>query len=341
MSETKISLAPFQGITTFPYRNVYTKYIRGVNKLYTPFFSGIQKTKTLEKRASELNITHHDNVQLIPQILSKDSEEIIRFVNYCDTKGFKEVNWNLGCPYPRVANKKRGSGILPYPELIREILTTVKQEINIDLSIKCRLGYHSEKEILTLMNVFNEFQVPELTIHARIGVQLYKGGIWFNAFANALKTAKIPVVYNGDVFSVKEFETMSQKLNSIDRWMIGRGLLVDPFLPIKISKENIPDLDEQKHIVSKFVTDLYLAYRKKTNDRLQSISVMKELWSFMCYSFSNPHKVFSRIKKTKTFDEYETAVSEVLSEYLWLGSDEELFPKHIYASMDENQLKLV
>ena len=68
---------------------------------------------------------------------------------------------------------------------------------------------------------------------------------------------------------------------------------------------------------------------------------MKELWSFMCYSFSNPHKVFSRIKKTKTFDEYETAVSEVLSEYLWLGSDEELFPKHIYASMDENQLKLV
>jgi hypothetical protein len=47
--------------------------------------------------------------------------------------------------------------------------------------------------------------------------------------------------------------------------------------------------------------------------------------------------VFSRIKKTKTFDEYETAVSEVLSEFVWLGSDEELFPKHIYASMDETQ----
>ncbi|MBK9356299.1 MAG: tRNA-dihydrouridine synthase [Bacteroidales bacterium] len=51
-------------------------------------------------------------IEVVPQVLSKSAGEIIWLAQVCEQLGFKELNWNLGCPYPQVANKKRGSGIL-------------------------------------------------------------------------------------------------------------------------------------------------------------------------------------------------------------------------------------
>ena len=47
---------------------------------------------------------------------------------------------------------------------------------------------------------------------------------------------------------------------------------------------------------------------------------MKELWEYMSYSFDKPGKVFSKIKKAKSFDEYEDAVKKVFDDYQWVGS---------------------
>lgn len=317
----QIYLAPFQGITTYTYREIFTKYFKGVDKLFTPFFTGIHKSKSLEKRAAELNFTKQNNVDVIPQVLSKDAEEILRFADVCMRKGFKEINWNLGCPYPRVANKKRGSGMLPYPKMVDEILSQIMPKLEIDFSIKCRLGYFEEDEILRLMEVFNSHKISEVIIHARIGKQLYTGDVRPRAFKNAMSLSKTNMVYNGDIFTRKDFEKFGNDFSQINKWMIGRGLLYDPFLPEIIKGFEIPDREEQSRIVYKFATDLYLAYRKKTNDGLQSINVMKEFWTYLSQSFDNPEKVFGRIKKTKTFDDYEEAVALAFSENEWLGSE--------------------
>ena len=140
-------LAPFQGITGMVFREIYTKHFKGIDKLFTPFFTGIYKKTNLTTRSDELHEIHHNHVQLVPQILSKDAEEIIRFASYCHEIGFKEINWNLGCPYPRVANKKRGSGMLPYPDMVLEIFEKLNGKINTRLSVKCRLGYNTSDEI--------------------------------------------------------------------------------------------------------------------------------------------------------------------------------------------------
>jgi len=321
LSTPKIYQAPFQGITTYTYREVYTKYFKGIDKLFTPFFTGIHKSKSLEKRAVELNFNHQNGIEVVPQVLSKDTEEILRFAEVCQNKGFKEINWNLGCPYPRVANKKRGSGILPYPEMVNDILENTMPKLDINFSIKCRLGYFSEEEIIELMDIFNLYEISEITIHARIGKQLYTGDVRLEAFKNTLATSNNEIVYNGDIFSKKGFEMFNTDFKTVNKWMIGRGMLIDPFLPAIVKGLRIPDKEDQTQLVYKFATDLYLAYRKKMNDRLQTINVMKEFWSFLSQSFDNPQKIFNRIKKTKSFDDYEEAVAETFRKYNWLGSD--------------------
>ena len=98
---------------------------------------------------------------------------------------------------------------------------------------------------------------------------------------------------------------------------------MDPFLPGDI--KGFLFEGDRKLKVQKFMNDLYLAYRKKMNNRLQAINVLKELWGFLCYSFEQQNKVFNRVKKCKSFEEYEQAVSDVFNNHEWLGSEGKQF----------------
>jgi len=314
-----IYLAPFQGITGVTFRNVYTRYFTGVDKLFTPFFNGIQyDSKLPARKLEELGNARENGIEVIPQVLSKDAGEIVRFAVFCHNRGFGELNWNLGCPYPMVAKKKRGSGMLPYPEMIDEILSGVMAQMPLRFSIKCRLGYLSEAEIDALLPIFNRHNISEITIHARIGKQLYSGETNLEAFEKATAGIQAPVVYNGDIFSPEHFAPLSNRFPDIKTWMIGRGLLSDPFLPARIKGLPLP-ADEHAHI-RQFMEDLYQTYRKQKNDNLSVLGNLKEYWHYLAESFNDPHKVFKQVKKVNSFGEYEAAVSVVFSDYTWVGS---------------------
>lgn len=317
-----IYLAPFQGITGSVYREVYTKHFPDVDKLFTPFFTAIHSQKSLAAKIGELEKTTHNGIPVIPQVLSNDADEIIRFNKIVSEMGFTEVNWNLGCPFRRVASKKRGSGLMPYPEMVNDILKKVMQQAPLKFSIKSRLGYESPDEIYEMQQVFNSYPLSELIVHARIGRQIYKGDVDLVTFDQMLKSSELPVIYNGDIFTTKDFENFRDQFPDIDKWMIGRGLLVDPFLPADIKKSIVTVIpDERKLLIRKFIEDLYYQYRKKLNDRLHTINLMKELWGYMAYSFNKPGKVFGLIKKTKSFDEYEDAVKLIFDNHKWLGAE--------------------
>ncbi len=317
MNDVQLYLAPFQGITSHVYREVYTQHFGGIDKLFTAFFSSIHKSKIAPAKSIDLAQTHHHGIPVIPQILSKDADEMLRFAHICADKGFEEINWNLGCPFPRVAHKKRGSGMLPFPEMVEEILNKLMPEIPLKLSIKCRLGYESPEEIQALLPVFSQFPLSELIVHARIGKQIYKGPVDLDAFEKIIDEVVSPLVYNGDIFSAGDFRSIHQRFPQIKRWMLGRGLLADPFLPASIKDKPLPE--EPKILIRKFMDDLYFAYRQKMNDRLQAINVMKEMWSYVALSFENSHKVFGKIKKCKSFDTYEDTVNRVFENYQWIG----------------------
>lgn len=316
---TRIYLAPFQGITGVTFRRIYTKHFQGVDKLFTPFFTAINSEMRLsDRKRAELGNISENAVEVVPQVLSKDADEIIRFALFCEKRGFQELNWNLGCPYPMVANKRRGSGMLPYPEMADEILQKVMAETAIRFSVKCRLGYFSPDEIFKLIPVFNQYRISELTIHARIGKQLYSGVTDQDTFDKALSQLTIPVVYNGDIFSLHDFEKADERFPAINTWMLGRGLLSDPFLPATI--KGLPLPAEKKAQIRKFVDDLYFAYRKQLNDNPAVLGILKEYWRYLAESFDNPHQVFKLLKKVTGFDEYEDAVNFVFDVYKWIGA---------------------
>ena len=313
----KLSLGPFQGITDAPFRNVFKKHFGGIDKFYTPFFTGIQKDHAKNMQVEEIDPTCNDAETLTPQILSTDAEEILRFASQCKALGYKEINLNMGCPFPRVANKKRGSGLLPYPEKIDAMLGRVFEQIEVGFSVKCRLGYVNPDEIYPVIEVFNKYPLSELIIHPRIGKQLYKGEADVQRFAELIPLIKAPLVYNGDIVSVDSFEKIREEVKPVNEFMLGRGLLANPFLAEEIqcrldfAKSNLTRI-ERLHT---YVVDLYEDRLCHAGGSPKVLGRMKELWSYLMYSFDEPQDIWRKIKKINALKEYEEAVETVFQEH--------------------------
>jgi tRNA-dihydrouridine synthase len=315
MENVKLSLGPFQGITDAPFRNVFKKHFGGIDKFYTPFFTGIQKDHAKNMQVEEIDPRCNDVGTLTPQILSTDAEEILRFASQCKELGYKEINLNMGCPFPRVANKKRGCGLLPYPEKIEAMLSTVFERIDLKFSIKCRLGYFSPDEIVPVIEVFNQFPLSELIIHPRIGKQLYKGEADVQRFVELIPTIKAPLVYNGDIVSVESFERISNQVQPINEFMLGRGLLSNPFLAEEIRETTPQSIQTRTERLHDYVNDLYKDRLRHAGGSPKVLGRMKELWSYLMHSFDEPQDIWRKIKKINALKEYEEAVETVFREH--------------------------
>lgn len=310
-TDCHLSLGPFQGITDAPFRNVFKRHFGGIDKFYTPFFTGIHKEEHAKNlQGEEIDPTFNDVETLTPQILSTDAEEILRFSKQCKQLGYKEINLNMGCPFPRVTNKKRGCGLLPYPDMVEAMFKRIFEEIDINFSVKCRLGYFSPDEIEAIIPIFNKFPLSELIIHPRIGKQLYKGEADVERFKSLIPYINAPLVYNGDIFSVNDFGRIRNAVLPMNRFMLGRGLLTNPFLAEEIrgGAWNAPERTERLHV---YIIDLYEDRLRHAGGSPKVLGRMKELWSYLMYSFEEPQNVWRKIKKINALREYEEAVEEI------------------------------
>ena len=307
-----LSLAPFQGITDVVYRNIFKKHFRGIDKYYTPFFTGIQKDNSKSLRGEEISPDFNDVKTVVPQILSNTSEEIIRFANQCKSMGYPEFNLNMGCPFPRVANKTRGCGLMADPDRTIKMLNDVFEGIDgIKFSIKCRLGYFNDEEIDAFIDTFNSLPFSEIIIHPRIGKQMYTGEASLEKFTALMPKINKPLVYNGDIFDVEKYNLVSSQLVSMI--MLGRGLLTNPFLAEQI--KNIDNQQDKKSRLHNFVVDLYVERLRHAGGSPKIIGSMKELWKYMMNIFDDPQNVWRKVKKVNHLDEYETAVENIFNEH--------------------------
>lgn len=311
----RLSLAPFQGITDVVYRNVFMKHFGGIDKFYTPFFTGIQKDNSKSLRGEEIDPRFNDVNIVVPQILSNTAEEIVRFANQCKSMGYTEFNLNMGCPFPRVANKTRGCGLMADYQRTTAMLKEVCNNIDgIKFSIKCRLGYYSDDEILRFVDTFNSLPFIEIIVHPRIGKQMYTGEASLEKFKELIPLINKPLIYNGDIYSVEKYKSVVENISTDDtHTMLGRGLLTNPFLAEEIKQINDNQQDKNARL-HKFVVDLYVERLRHAGGSPKIIGSMKELWKYMMNIFDDPQNVWRNVKKVNHLDEYEDAVEKIFKE---------------------------
>ncbi len=294
---TLIYFAPLQSYTTLPYYQAFHSRIGGIDKYFTPFYR-INKQGIFE---FENQLKASDSIILIPQVLTNNSKDLVLFAQEMLTRGFKEINLNIGCPFPMVANRHLGSGILPYVEEIKLMLEGFyNEQIPIKLSIKSRLGWQDPMDIFSLIQALNDYPIHELILHPRLGIQKYKGLPNWNLFEEVVDIWPGDIIGNGDISSKSDLREKQISYNKVKGWMLGRGLLTNPLL--------VSEKEQSSETFLKTLQNLHDAFYQNLEEfgylEGQILNQLKCFWEYPSKNFSNGERIFRKLKKTGKLNDY-------------------------------------
>jgi tRNA-dihydrouridine synthase B len=301
-------LAPLRGLTDAIFRNVYATFFSGIDLAVTPFMTTVEGFRIKPSHLKEVLPQHNSRMAIVPQVLSKSCGDFIALAHALFDLGHAGLNWNLGCPYPMVARKQRGSGMLPYPDAIDRFLDQALAVIPNRLSIKLRLGRFDRDEIYALLPIFNRYPIDALIIHPRTGVQMYDGVPDLDAFERCLGQTHLRVVYNGDITSLSGFECLKARFPGMNDWMIGRGVLSDPFLPGML-KGHAPSDDRLSHF-KRFHDALFEEYGAILKGR-HLVDKFKGFWTYFARSFPEGDKLRKQVHKAHSIERYREVVARL------------------------------
>ena len=149
-----IHFAPLQGYTEAAYRNAHAAVFGGIDVYHTPFVR-VDRGEFRHKDVRDILPENNRVARLIPQLIASEADKTERMIALFIEQGYREIDINLGCPFPMLAKRQCGSGMLPYPDKVEALLKQTEQFPDIRFSVKMRLGWEKPDECLSLIPLLN------------------------------------------------------------------------------------------------------------------------------------------------------------------------------------------
>ncbi len=298
-------VAPMEGLTGFPFRRVHAHFFGAADSYYLPFITPTTLPRFTDRQMRELAPDINLGIRVVPQLLTRRTEDFLWAARALADLGYDEVNLNLGCPAGTVVAKGKGSGFLREPAELQHFLDKIfNADLPIAISLKTRLGWSDENEFDLLADVYNHYpQMKSLTIHPRVRSDFYKGDVRENVFRQYFHCLKMPVGYNGDVITVGDIEKVRSQYAPLAHIMVGRALMADPALFRKAKGGAPATLEEIQTYYDALLESYCVAFGNVKNALMR----MKEYWFFQHNLFENAERAVKAIYKAKSMDDYLNA----------------------------------
>ena len=327
----EVLFAPLEGLTTRVYRDVWRRHYTGVSFFYTPFLAAAQTHHFQTRELREIEPYQED---VIPQLLGNHAEDLLWALHTLRDRGYSRVDLNLGCPYPTVFAKGKGSGLLADLPRLAALLDQIFEDPDLpEISVKTRIGIRDPQEVREITRVLAGYPLAQVTIHPRVREQFYEGQPDMEAFQVMKDGLNCPVCYNGDLKTPEAVRDFAGRYPDVKQVMIGRGLLADPMLAEKLAgpepeaemtgaergtavppeagERTVPA--EEKHRLTAFLDDLKAAYLVTFSGDRSTLFKLKEMWGYLGTRFPEYRRELLDIKKAKKLSEYEMAVQKILA----------------------------
>ena len=223
-----VVLGPMAGVTSYGYRDFMKPF--GVAVSVSEMVSDMGLIYDNEK-TNEYVIypeSHPVGVQLFghdPETIAKAAKLALKLNPNID---FFDVN--MGCPVPKVTNSGAGSALMKNPQLCGQIIRRLKEEVNIPITAKIRLGWDDKS--ITFMDVISELEkagVDMIAIHARTRKQLYMGTPNFELLCGLRNKMCVPLVVSGNIYTLDD-AIKAKEITGAEGIMVARGGIGNPWL---------------------------------------------------------------------------------------------------------------
>lgn len=225
--KSRVLQSPLSGVTDMVFRRLVRRYAPE-SMMYTEMVNatGLHYVKQLPKIMEVDRNERPISIQLFdcrPDFLAEAAVKAVE-------EGADTVDINMGCPVNKITKNGGGSSLLRQPEVAEAIVREVVKAVDVPVTVKTRIGWN-DKEI-TILDFAKRMQdagAQMITVHGRTRAQGYNGNARWEWIARVKEILDIPVIGNGDIFSV-EAAVKCLEQTGADGIMCSRGTLGYPFL---------------------------------------------------------------------------------------------------------------
>ncbi len=219
-----LALAPMAGNTNLAYRRLCRKY--GAEITTTEMVSaqalhlGDAKTHAILERSD-------DEFPVAAQLFGSNPLHLRVAAKIIEDLGFQIVDFNVGCPVPKITGGGGGSALLQTPELASECVQAMREATHLPVTVKTRTGWDSPDQAPEFALLMEEAGASALTIHGRTREQKYSGKANYDIIRDVVQATNIPILGNGDVVDMQSAAEL--KKTGVQGMAIGRGALGRPW----------------------------------------------------------------------------------------------------------------
>ncbi|MCY6371955.1 tRNA dihydrouridine synthase DusB [Clostridium ganghwense] len=229
-----VFLAPMAGVTDISFRGLCKEM--GCGLVYTEMISA-KGLYYNSKNTKDLLMVSDEEKPVAVQIFGSEPKIMAEACEvFNDNDDICIIDINMGCPAPKIVKNGEGSALMKNPKLAAEIVKEVKKVSKKPVTVKFRKGFDEDNiNAVDFAKAMEQAGADVVAVHGRTRAQMYEGKADWDIIKKVKENVKIPVIGNGDVFSVQDALEIT-KLTRCDGIMVARGAMGNPWIFKQISE---------------------------------------------------------------------------------------------------------
>lgn len=308
--DNNVILAPMAGVTDLPFRLLCRKAGAGLVCMEMISAKAIYYHN---KNTEELLTIHPEEGPASLQLFGSDARILADMAKEIEERPFAILDFNMGCPVPKVVNNGEGSALMKNPRLAEEILSALVKAVKKPVTVKIRKGFdEAHCNAVEIAKLAESCGVAAVAVHGRTREQYYSGRADWEIIRQVKEAVKIPVIGNGDVDSPRAAKELLET-TGCDGIMVGRAAQGNPWIFRDIVSfldtgriPEPPDRQEKKRVILE-----HAELQLRTKGEYTAVREMRKHLAW--YTTGMPHSARFRqtINSMETFSELMEGVESI------------------------------
>lgn len=302
--DNPLVLAPMAGVTDLPFRLLCKEH--GVGLVCMEMVSA-KAIYYKNKNTEQLLEIYPQERPVSLQLFGSDADIIAEMATQIEERPFDILDFNMGCPVPKVVNNGEGSALMKNPKLVEEILTKLVRAVKKPVTVKIRKGFDEEHvNAVEIARIAESCGVAAVAVHGRTRQQYYSGHADWDIIRQVKEAVQIPVIGNGDLHTAEDVCHMKEQ-TGCDGFMIGRGAQGNPWIFEQILHKLETGEDLPRPTVQA-VTEMVLRHARLQVEIKGEYTGMREIRKHAAWytaGYRNSSKLRGKINEVETIQQLE------------------------------------